>query len=192
MADNTTFLGSLVCARRHKPGQGRIARASALVALIVMAAFGCIDLYQGLALWTSSRYVCITDRDLPAALDPGACPKCRAELTEQKIPAWTGRPWPWGEVGFLGVRIDVRNSITIAAGVMALAVWVIFRTLHWAKVAEFLIETEGELRRVSWPARKEFVGASLVVMILSAALSGFLFGVDWLLSEMLRRLKIGF
>ena len=60
------------------------------------------------------------------------------------------------------------------------------------KSAEFLIETQGEMKRVSWPTRREWVGSTLVVLVLVAFLSFFLYFTDYGLSALLQRMKIGF
>ncbi|MBI3098656.1 MAG: preprotein translocase subunit SecE [Planctomycetes bacterium] len=45
-------------------------------------------------------------------------------------------------------------------------------------VAEFLIETEIEFRRVSWPAKPEYLGSSFVVILSVVFLAMFLFVTD--------------
>ena len=50
------------------------------------------------------------------------------------------------------------------------------------KTADFLIETENELKnKVTWPSRKEEVSASVVVVVTVLILSVFIFGVDYLM-----------
>lgn len=46
------------------------------------------------------------------------------------------------------------------------------------RVSDFLIDTESEMRKVSWPTAKEVVKSSTVVIIAIIILAGYLFGVD--------------
>jgi len=48
------------------------------------------------------------------------------------------------------------------------------------------------MKRVSWPTRREWVGSTLVVLVLVAFLSFFLYLTDYGLSALLQRMKIGF
>ena len=59
-------------------------------------------------------------------------------------------------------------------------------------VGEFLIETQGEMKRVSWPTTREWIGSTIVVLVLVAVLSGFLYVADHFLSQLMQALKIGF
>lgn len=52
-------------------------------------------------------------------------------------------------------------------------------------VAEFLIETEIEFRRVSWPSRPEYLGSSFVVILSVGFLGMFLFIADQVLIRLL-------
>ena len=54
------------------------------------------------------------------------------------------------------------------------------------KVADFLIETQIELQKVSWPTREELRDATIVVISLTVVLGAFVFAANKL-SEMLMR-----
>lgn len=57
-----------------------------------------------------------------------------------------------------------------------------------AKVEElrgFLQEVNQEVRRVTWPTPKEIAGATLVVIVTTAALSLLLFVLDFVISRLL-------
>ncbi len=45
-------------------------------------------------------------------------------------------------------------------------------------VVRFLKEVRAELARIEWPKPDEFVGSTMVVLVLVALFSIFLFGVD--------------
>ena len=63
-----------------------------------------------------------------------------------------------------------------------LAIMFAYRQFNRPKTADFLIETENELKnKVTWPSRKEEVSASIVVVVTVLILSVFIFGVDYLM-----------
>lgn len=79
-------------------------------------------------------------------------------------------------------------SAGLFLGVM-MTVYLLFNQPRWA---EFQIETEGELKKVSWPPRKEYVGSAVVVVVVVVVISVFLYGVDTVLSEVMRWWGMGF
>lgn len=50
------------------------------------------------------------------------------------------------------------------------------------RIVEFLIETQGELQKVSWPTKYELVGSTAVVIISVVVIGIFVLGVDWFVS----------
>jgi len=103
----------------------------------------------------------------------------------------------WGSkalttVTFPGKKLPIYVALLPAAAVVLLTGAVTVWYLNRPKVADFLIETEGELKKVSWPPRNEFVGSSIVVILVISFLSLFLFGVDEDLSKAMKWLGIGF
>lgn len=61
-----------------------------------------------------------------------------------------------------------------AAGCFAAYVFVV----NGSRPAEFLIETEGELKKVNWPPRHEFLGSSFIVILSVVIISLYLMFVD--------------
>ena len=49
----------------------------------------------------------------------------------------------------------------------------------WHRIQEFLRETVGELRKVSWPTRQEAINLTRIVIIVIAIMSVILGGLDW-------------
>jgi len=66
--------------------------------------------------------------------------------------------------------------------------WASFRVVQMPSFADFLISVEGEMNKVSWPARGELFRASIVVMILIFFLAALLFAYDALWKATLGRL----
>ncbi len=46
-------------------------------------------------------------------------------------------------------------------------------------VAEMLIETQQEMRKVAWSTREEVIGSTVVVIVTVVLLSLFIFATDW-------------
>ena len=54
------------------------------------------------------------------------------------------------------------------------------------KVVEYIKETRGELKHVSWPTRKQAIQYTVVIIILSLVVAFFLGFFDYLFSLLLR------
>jgi preprotein translocase subunit SecE len=53
----------------------------------------------------------------------------------------------------------------------------------WLKVQRFFQETIGELRKVSWPSRKEAIRLTEIVIIVIFVMAFFLGGLDWIYAK---------
>ena len=81
-----------------------------------------------------------------------------------------------------GVGVDWRYLVHTP--LILLAALFAFRQFNRPKTADFLIETENELKnKVTWPSRKEEVNATIVVVVAVLVLSVFIFGVDQVLRQ---------
>ncbi len=60
---------------------------------------------------------------------------------------------------------------------------------RWASIIEFLSDVKGELKKVSFPSRKETVGSTTVVIVFCLIMSMYLSIVDqflvWLVSKVI-------
>jgi len=100
----------------------------------------------------------------------------------------------WGTVGAMAVVtvVDVmwlitepymvnQNDLVKAA---AAAVWVLalagltFWMVNAPKMAEFMIMTESEMRKVTWPSRKEVISSTRIVILITLILGLLLAVVD--------------
>ena len=70
------------------------------------------------------------------------------------------------------VRFGV--PLLVLAGLGLLMFWVVNRP----KSADFLIATEGEMKKVSWSTKKEIIGSTKVVIVTTFIMASILFGVD--------------
>ncbi len=55
-----------------------------------------------------------------------------------------------------------------------------------ARVVKFLIEAQGELKKVVWPTQKEIVNLTIVVLAVSLAVGLFLTGADFVFSWLIK------
>jgi len=97
-----------------------------------------------------------------------------------------------GPFALMGKEASLRPQFFPAMAAFLTAMSIVYLLLNQEKWAEFLVETEGEIKKVSWPARKEYVGSAVIVVLVVAIVSGFLHFVDMGLSELMKRLGVGF
>jgi preprotein translocase subunit SecE len=53
------------------------------------------------------------------------------------------------------------------------------------RVKEYFIDTRGELRKVTWPTRKQATNLTLIVLAVTVAMAVFLGGVDWVFANLI-------
>jgi preprotein translocase SecE subunit len=82
------------------------------------------------------------------------------------------------------IRYGVPTLLVILIGVLSL--WIVNRP----KSADFLIATEGEMKKVSWSNKKEIIGSTKVVITTTFILAAILFGVDIAFAYIFQRLGI--
>jgi len=81
----------------------------------------------------------------------------------------------------LGLHLDA--GLLIVTVVLAGGLWLLYRFLEQPRQADLLIETESELKKVTWPTMPEAVNSSLVVLGTVVFLMVFLAGADWILGR---------
>jgi len=87
--------------------------------------------------------------------------------------------------------VGVTPALLIATLVGAASVFFLYRWLEKPVNADLLIDTESELRKVTWPTFKDVVNSSLVVIICVVFLMAFLAGTDWMIARVTRLLWFG-
>lgn len=132
-----------------------------------------VRLFMALSCLVLSLWACVNLYDLitPVDMPPGSV---------------------WLDVDLLGLRFPVSGYMIPPAALFLGIALVVWHLTHRPKVAEFLIETEGELKKVSWPGRKEWINSSLAVMVVILIFVVYLYAVDTGLSALFIALKIGF
>lgn len=79
--------------------------------------------------------------------------------------------------------LDLAWTLWVQAGVPVLAMALTGLLIYWLvgrhqKVCDFMISTEGEMKKVSWSTKREVIGSTKVVITLVAMLAVMLFVVD--------------
>ena len=98
---------------------------------------------------------------------------------------WIERSDPWVEdLPLLG---DIDLAMVISLGVLATAGVLIYRLLNRPKSADMLIETEAEMRKVTWPSFAETWTGTLAVIVTVLVLFAYLFTADLVLSFVMPR-----
>lgn len=87
------------------------------------------------------------------------------------------------EVPLLGIPLT--GSFVVASLVFLALSFIYLRMLAKPKVADHLIEVEGEVRKVTWPSFEEATNSSIVVIVTVLVLMGFLAAADFLLGRII-------
>lgn len=74
---------------------------------------------------------------------------------------------------------------------LALSAWISYRVVNYARFADFLIQVEAEMRKVSWPGKEELLRSSIVVIVVMFLLTVLLFGYDIVLQFLFKWISFG-
>lgn len=78
----------------------------------------------------------------------------------------------------------------VAAGVLAVFVFLFWRLMNKPSNVDFLIATDSEMKKVNWTTRKELIGSTKVVIIFVILISLFLFTLDVLFGYFFQLIKV--
>ncbi|MEM8885078.1 MAG: preprotein translocase subunit SecE [Planctomycetota bacterium] len=117
------------------------------------------------ALGSAEVYTWIQDPRTDAPLLPGAL---FADLP------FFGTPFSW--------------KFLLCAVLFVAGIWFVRRIMYRPKTVDALIETEQELRKVSWPTKDESINATGVVILVSILLTMALFFFDLFFSTVFRNI----
>lgn len=84
-------------------------------------------------------------------------------------------------------------ALGVAAGFFAIVALVIWWLTNKPSNADFLIATDGEMKKVNWTSRRELIGSTKVVIFFMLLIAVFLFLADqlfWILFYLLGVLKV--
>lgn len=105
-----------------------------------------------------------------------------AFLAARRFFLWSQR-FEWVEKDLLGqlvpvLRIPLTPGFLIALGLFGGFAWGIWRLMNVPKLADLLVETELEMKKVTWPSFDDARKASLVVIACVAILVAYLWLAD--------------
>lgn len=112
----------------------------------------------------------------------------RSELTALS-PDALGRPIGGLRIPIVGM--DLSPALLIAGLVLGAGLWLLYRWEEKPKNADLLIDTENELKKVTWPTLDEAINGSWTVVITVVFLMAFLAGADYILGEVARVVLTG-
>ncbi len=101
---------------------------------------------------------------------------------------WSLYRWLEGQLSTDQMSLGTKQWVQMAVPAVLFLVigWLIFKVLNTPKYADFLIATEGEMKKVSWSTFKE-ITASTQIVIITVVIMSFLLGcVDWLFTWMFK------
>ena len=99
--------------------------------------------------------------------------------------------WRWWQTAYgmdlLSSLAGAEESQRAALGVLrwvlpglllAIGIWIGYRTVNYPRFADFLIAVEAEMNKVMWPSQDELVRSSLVVIVLLLAFAALMYVFD--------------
>jgi preprotein translocase subunit SecE len=87
---------------------------------------------------------------------------------------------------YFGPIIQFGVPVLLLLALAALMFWIINRP----RSADFLVATEGEMKKVSWSSKKEIIGSTKVVIIATFMMAGLLYAVDFLFALLFRAMGV--
>ena len=99
-----------------------------------------------------------------------------------------------GGAAALSDKLSAYVAPMIQYGVPALVLVVLGLFMFWMvnrpKSADFLIATEGEMKKVAWSSKKEIIGSTKVVIVATFMMAGILYAVDTLFAVLFREIGV--
>jgi preprotein translocase subunit SecE len=178
------FLQELFSLSLYKRSQGRIARQATFAAMAVIVALGAWSLREFLK---GAEFTRPAQREAVAESEATG-DSAAVSSAETAASGTTEDPATSSQAS--GVRTALYVS-GIPLVVLLAGLWISFRLVHLPQFADFLISVEGEMNKVSWPARGELFRASVVVMFVIFFLAGILFVYDLALAELMKGIEAG-
>lgn len=146
----------------YRKGFGLYSRVAVGIALGILALFASVSLYNALI-------------DLPYIAEGVKVPLIDVGLT-------------WGLLSSVALFVFLGFFVCVFVGGLETGL----RPLDngGKKTVEFLIDTQGELQKVSWPTRYELVGSTAVVIVSVVVIGIFVLGVDWVVSAVMKYIGV--
>src|SRR5206468_3775965 len=81
-------------------------------------------------------------------------------------------------IGTEGTEFMVTPALCLAAGLAIAILFGAFRLVNYPKFVDFLIDTENELKKVSWASRQQVISESIVVVATVLIVGIYVFMID--------------
>lgn len=107
-------------------------------------------------------------------------------LGVRSLYAWINEPGKWVWVSDLPVLGSITAYKAIAAFVFLLGLYALHMVLNRPALVDLLIDTEQEMRKVSWPSGSDVKNATLVVSLVTFLMGFILFWADEVLMILFR------
>ena len=78
----------------------------------------------------------------------------------------------------------------VPAAVFLIMAWVILKLVNAPRCADFMIATEGEMKKVSWSSRKEIISSTIVVIVTVIIMAVLLMVIDVAFSFLFYRIGV--
>jgi len=112
--------------------------------------------------------------------------------------AWTLRhflSWDWAKAD-LGFTVPVLEVLLTPGLLIATAVFIVMfllirKAINDQRMAELLIDTESEMKRVTWPSWPETWNGTIVVCVTVATMIAMIAGFDFVLTRVFENLVFG-
>jgi len=85
-----------------------------------------------------------------------------------------------------GVDLDINVPFVVSFGLFLAFAITVFVLLNKPKIGDFLIETELEMKKISWPGKSELVGSSTMVIITVVILALIIMLFDFVVQTVMR------
>lgn len=105
--------------------------------------------------------------------------------------AWPSLRKPLGGARIPIVGIDLTPAFLVTAALFLVGLYFVQRWLQRPKIADLLIDTEAELKKVTWPKGSDVWNAAVVVIVSVVLLGLFLAVADIFLYRLMRYLILG-
>jgi len=167
----------------YKKGQGTWARLGAAAGMGLFAVYGCLSLRNELAAADLSAAVTVAGHDVPVALLVSAGVFLLVGLVLGLLGRLPGALVAVVELAvasghLIAYRAHLRPADVIAAALFCFLALGILYVVNVPRVVDFLIATEVELRKVSWPSRPELMRQTLVVVVTVVVFAVLILVVD--------------
>ena len=74
--------------------------------------------------------------------------------------------------------LGTKTAYAVVAGLCLAGAWIAYRVINYPVFADFLIDVESEMTKVTWPSWAELQRATVVVLATMFLFSALLFGYD--------------